>query len=413
MMALLLFLSFAFPEIGRVLPGATLAWILIGLATSLAGGLQRVKSLMYYGAVAAAAGVFAAAAADFGLIGLGGTLIGFGIFVGFGLTILGFAREKALATLGIFMMVGTLVQYFAIPSTYGLTNLAWLVLAGASVASFGYLKKSAFAYFLGIFFMVGVVSTFIIVGDYVLVEIVGFLIVAVGVGVSYVYMYRVLGRPPEVKEILTLAAQALFTYGLRKPLDQYRVVAIAVQGDIGTPLIVDELLSKLRERWYPIVMLGPTSPTEITLRPGAKIGWVTTLSGVAKEEYTVLSPSNPTQVNLFLSDATKSTPPGDVPVIIGDYLDNMIPFMREDSFYRYYSELASRIKVLNHTGVFIIKSDIHPEVIVNIVKQFADVIIENREREDRSRVIREVRVTNKADNFSTEWKKMPVPAMAP
>ena len=198
---------------------------------------------------------------------------------------------------------------------------------------------------------------------------------------------------------------------MRKPLDQYRVVAIAVQGDIGTPLIVDELLSKLREMWYPIVMLGPTSPTEITLRPGTKIGWVTTLSGVPKEEYTVLSPSNPTEVNIFLSDATKSTPSGSVPVIIGDYLDNMIPFMREDSFFRYYSELASRIKVLNHTGVFIIKSDIHPEVIVNIVKQFADVIIENREREDRTRMVREVRVTNKADNFSTEWKKMPIPAM--
>jgi hypothetical protein len=85
--------------------------------------------------------------------------------------------------------------------------------------------------------------------------------------------------------------------------------------------------------------------------------------------------------------------------------------MKDDSFFRYYSELASRIKVLNHTGVFVIKSDIHPEVIVNIVKQFADVIIENREREDRNRVVREVRVTNKVDNFSTEWKKMPIPAM--
>ena len=304
---------------------------------------------MYYGAIAGVAGVLAAAAVDFGLIGLGGTLIGFGVFVGLGLTILGFAKERALATLGIFMMIGTLVQYFANPSMYGLTNLAWLVLAGASVASFGYLKKSAFAHFLGIFFAVGIIATFIIAGDYVLVEIVAFLIVAVGVAMSYVYMYRTLGRPPEVREILTLAAQALFTYGLRKPLDQYRVVAIAVQGDIGTPLIVDELLSKLRERWYPIVMLGPTSPTEITLRPGTKTGWVTTLSGVAKGEYTVLSPSNPTEVNIFLSDATKSISSGSVPVIIGDYLDNMIPFMREDSFFRYYSELASRIKVLNHT----------------------------------------------------------------
>jgi hypothetical protein len=224
-------------------------------------------------------------------------------------------------------------------------------------------------------------------------------------------MYHALGRPPEVKEILTLAAQALFTYGLRKPLDQYRVIAIAIQGDIGTPLVVDELLSKLRERWYPIVLLGPTSPTEIKFPPGTKIAWVTTLSGVVKRVYVVLSPSNPSEVNIFLSDATKSIPSGNAPVIIGDFLDNMIPFMKDDSFFMHYSELASRIKVLNHTGGFIIKSDIHPEVIVKIVKQFADVIIENREREDRNRVVREVRVTNKVDNFSTEWKKMPIPAM--
>jgi hypothetical protein len=69
--------------------------------------------------------------------------------------------------------------------------------------------------------------------------------------------------------------------------------------------------------------------------------------------------------------------------------------------------LASRIKLLNHTAVLIIKSDIHPEVAVNIVKRFADVIIENREREHRNRIIREVRVSNKVDNFQTEWQAMP------
>jgi hypothetical protein len=366
---------------------------------------------MYYGAITTIAGIIAAAAVDFNLIGRGVTLIGFGIFVGFGLIFVGFVTEEALVPVGIYMAIGTFVQYFATPPMYTLANVAWLVLAGASVASFGYIKKSAFTHFLGIFFILGVLATFIIVGDYTLVALVGFSIIAGGMLLGYLYMYHTLGRPPDVKEILTLAAQALFTYGLRKPLDQYRVIAIAIQGDIGTPLVVDELLSNLRETWYPIVMLGPTSPTEIKFPLGAKVGWVTTLSGVVKQDYVFLPPSNPSEVNIFLSDATKSVPSGKAPVIIGDFLDNMIPFMKDDAFFRYYSELASRIKVLNHTGVFIIKSDIHPEVIVNIVKQFADVIIENREREDRNRVVREVRVTNKVDNFSTEWRKMPIPAI--
>ncbi|MGA8904853.1 MAG: hypothetical protein WB661_07585 [Candidatus Bathyarchaeia archaeon] len=69
--------------------------------------------------------------------------------------------------------------------------------------------------------------------------------------------------------------------------------------------------------------------------------------------------------------------------------------------------MASRVKVLNHAAVFIVKSDIHPEVTANIVKRFADVIIENREREERrQKVVREVRVSNKIDNFSTEWEKI-------
>jgi hypothetical protein len=63
--------------------------------------------------------------------------------------------------------------------------------------------------------------------------------------------------------------------------------------------------------------------------------------------------------------------------------------------------------VLNYTAVFIVKSDIHPEVAVNIVKRFADVIIENREREYRNRIVREVRVSNKVDNFQTDWQTVP------
>lgn len=134
------------------------------------------------------------------------------------------------------------------------------------------------------------------------------------------------------------------------------------------------------------------------------------MSGVTEQGYKMLAPSNPTEVNIFLSEAMKATPADQAPIIIGDFMDNMIPFMKEESFFRYYSDLASRIKVLNHIAVFIVKSDIHSDVTINIVKSFADVIIENREREiNRGRMVREVRVSNKLDNFSTEWEKIPMP----
>jgi hypothetical protein len=223
-------------------------------------------------------------------------------------------------------------------------------------------------------------------------------------------MYRTLGRAPRVGEILTLAARALFTYGLKRPLNHYRLVAISVQGNVATEQIADELLSKLEPSWRPIVLLGPTAPTQVRIPSSARVGWVTSLSGFEARGFSVLSPGNPSDINIFLADALKAGPPGTSPIIIGDFLDNLIPLMKEEAFFKYYSELASRIKLQNHTGVFIVKSDIHPEVAVNVVKRFADVIIENREREERNRLVREVRVSNKVDNLHTDWQKVPVAA---
>jgi len=409
LMVILILLSVLVPQSYKILPGPTLAWVMIGLGTALTGSTLKSRRLGNYGLLATIAGIIAATAVDYGLIMLGVALIGFGLFIGVGLMLVGFTTEKGIVPLGAYMLIGTVIQYLSTPSTQFLVNVTWLMLGGAAFASFGYTRRNTFAHFAGIAFIFGVLAVYILGGDYTMVGMVGLFIILASLMVSFTYMYHSLGRPPKVGEILTLAARALFTYGLRKPLDQYRVIAISIQGDIGTELVIDELLSNLEEeRWHPIVMLGPTSPTEITLPSGAKLGWVSALSAMGEQNYTMLPPSNPSEVNIFISDAVKDTPSGRTPIIIGDFLDNMIPFMKEETFFRYYSDLASRVKVLNHTAVFIVKSDIHPEVTINIVKRFADVVIENREREERQKVVREVRVSNKIDNFSTEWEKIPM-----
>jgi hypothetical protein len=83
----------------------------------------------------------------------------------------------------------------------------------------------------------------------------------------------------------------------------------------------------------------------------------------------------------------------------------MIPHMDEGVFYQYYSEQASVARVSNRTLIPIVTVDIHREVDVNVVKRFADVIIENREREAHGRLIREVRVSNRVDNIHTDWER--------
>jgi hypothetical protein len=231
------------------------------------------------------------------------------------------------------------------------------------------------------------------------------LVFAVGMPVNLVYLHKLLGRTPKIGEIFSFATRALFLHGLKKPIDHYSVVAILIKGNIGAEKVVRDLLSRLESRCVPILLLGPTAPTQLTLPKNAKIGWVTRISGVPKMEYPILSPEDPSMVTVFLNKTLKTLPEGSRPVILGDFLDNMIPHMDEGLFYKYYSDLASAARVLSHTVVFIVKADIHSDVDVNVVRRFADVIIENREREERGKLVREVRVSNRVDNIHTDWER--------
>jgi len=197
----------------------------------------------------------------------------------------------------------------------------------------------------------------------------------------------------------------LSLHGLKKPIDQYRVLAILIKGNIGAENVIQDLMSRLEPRCAPILLLGPTAPTQLSLSEKNRVGWVTTLSGVSKPEHSILSPEDPSMVSVFITKTLEALPEDKSPVILGDFLDSMIPHMTESGFYKYYSDLASAARISKHTLVFVVKADIHSEVDINVVKRFADVIIENREREEKGRLIREVRVSNRVDNVHTDWEK--------
>jgi hypothetical protein len=144
---------------------------------------------------------------------------------------------------------------------------------------------------------------------------------------------------------------------------------------------------------------------QLSLPHEAKVGWVTGVSGVPNLDYPLLSPEDPTAVSVFLSKTLDALPKDVKPVILGDFLDNMIPHMDGSLFYKYYSDQASATRVSNRTLIPIVNVDIHREEDINVVKRFADVIIENREREERGRLIREVRVSNRVDNVHTDWER--------
>jgi hypothetical protein len=307
--------------------------------------------------------------------------------------------------IGIYIALGGCIRLFAIYlSISGFSAwMVWMVLIGLMIMTVAAESKNPVMRFLGASCILMSVVSYTFYPEVMFLTV--SLVFAVGMPIDLIYMYRLLGRTPQIGEIFSFATRALFLHGLKKPIDQYRVLAILITGDIGAENVIQDLISHLEPRCTPILMLGPTAPIQLSLPREVKIGWVTTFSGDSELEYPLLSPEDPSMVSIFLSKTLKTLPEDVKPVIFGDFLDNMIPHMDESLFYKYYSDLVSGARISEYTVIFIVKADIHREVDINVVKRFADVIIENREQEEKGRLVREVRVSNRIDNIHTEWKK--------
>jgi hypothetical protein len=306
---------------------------------------------------------------------------------------------------GVYIALGGLIRLLSVylSTSFFSAWMVWMVLIGLMTLTIAMENKNPVMRFLGVSCILVSVVSYTFFPELMFISVA--LVFVVGMPVNLVYLYKLLGRTPKIGEIFSFATQALFLHGLKKPIDQYNVLAILIRGNIGAETVIQDLLSRLEKRCTPILLLGPTAPTQLFIPEETRIGWVTTVSGVSELGYPILSPEDPSRISIFLTKTLEVASEDTKPVVLGDFLDNMIPHMREELFYKYYSDLASATRVLNHTVVFVLKADIHSEVEINIVKRFADVIIENREREVKGRLVREVRVSNRVDNIHTEWEK--------
>lgn len=307
--------------------------------------------------------------------------------------------------IGVYIALGGFIRLLSVYLSTGFFSawMVWMVLIGLMIMTVAMESKNPVMRFMGASCILMSVVSYTFFPELMFFSVT--LVFLVGMPVDLVYLYRLLGRTPKFGEIFSFATRALFLHGLKKPIDQYSILVILIKGNIGVEKVIHDLMSRLEARCIPILLLGPTAPTQLTPIKDAKIGWVTTLSTASELEYPILSPEDPSMVNVFLNKTLETVPEDRSPIILGDFLDNMIPHMDESLFYKYYSDLASAARILNYTVVFVVKADIHREVDINVVKRFADVIIENREREEKSRLVREVRVSNRVDNIHTDWEK--------
>ncbi len=197
----------------------------------------------------------------------------------------------------------------------------------------------------------------------------------------------------------------------RGTLDQYRIVVACVRGNVS----VKETMTRILKNavgpcsTIPTLVLGPTAPEDITTGQPGRIGWVTFVDGTSaahpSPEVQIISPDNLLEVNLFIEKAAEG---GGNQLILGDFLDNIIKSTRSpESFYSFFCQLASRVRLKKRTAILVIKEDIHEKPMVEMVKRFADVVMEFRDQDNKGLLTVEMRTLNFADNVYTRWGPFP------
>jgi hypothetical protein len=212
-------------------------------------------------------------------------------------------------------------------------------------------------------------------------------------------------KTPPGRESNTTSDNNVASFG--EPLDRHRLVIVCVKGNVS----VRETLRTLIQNALgprdtpPLLVLGPTAPEDLSNEYGNRIGWVTFVDGTSLahplSQVEIISPDNLLEVNLFIEKAAQ----GENHAIVGDFLDNVIRTIGSpESFYTFFCQLASRVKLKKRTAILVIKEDIHDRAMVETVKRFADVVLEFRDQDDEAGLKVEMRTLNFAENIYTAWR---------
>ncbi|OLD04146.1 hypothetical protein AUG19_01070 [archaeon 13_1_20CM_2_54_9] len=197
----------------------------------------------------------------------------------------------------------------------------------------------------------------------------------------------------------------------RGTLDKYRLVIACVRGNVSVKetmrLILRDVIGPSEN--LPTLVLGPTAPDEFESHQSNRVGWVTFADGNSLAHPSagveIISPDNLLEVNLFIEKAGQGE--GNQ-LILGDFLDNIIKSTGSpESFYSFFCQLASRVRLKKRTAILVIKEDIHDKRVVEMVKRFADVVLEFRDRDNEAGLYFEMRTLNFADNIYTPWVPFP------
>ncbi|HXX72653.1 MAG TPA: hypothetical protein VEI80_03090 [Candidatus Acidoferrales bacterium] len=195
---------------------------------------------------------------------------------------------------------------------------------------------------------------------------------------------------------------------LQRPLLDYRIIIAVLKGDVGAINILKDALNMSKELNLPnpILALGPTTPLSLNPPPAARILWATftdnsnTTNG---QRFTVIQPNHLTDISLSLEKLSK-TRNGRVPLIIGDFLDNVLSVSSSPTgLYSFLCKLFTRIRTNEQTAFLLATDDMHDAKKTAILRRFADLIIEYNSVEDMAEHRVEARILDHLQNQYGYW----------
>ena len=201
---------------------------------------------------------------------------------------------------------------------------------------------------------------------------------------------------------------------LPRPLLDYRVIIALAKGDVGATNILRDALnvSKDLDLPNPLLALGPTTPLSLEPLPAARILWATFTDNynlTYAQRLTIVQPNHLTDISLNLEKLSK-TRNGHVPLIIGDFLDNVLSVSTAPAgLYSFLCKFFTRIRTNEQTAFLLATDDMHDTKKTAILKRFADLIIEYSSVEDMAGHRIEARILDHMQNLYSYWDDNTIP----
>jgi hypothetical protein len=188
----------------------------------------------------------------------------------------------------------------------------------------------------------------------------------------------------------------------------FSLAIICVRGNVSITHIVEDLAALVKHNTgsWPLLLLGPTAPSDLKEARRCRAGWVTFLEEVdSSEEVSIISPHSLLEISLFIEKNISNHGAREF-IVVGDFLDNVLCAAGADSldaFFSFYCQLAARVKRDGRTALLVVKEDLHDARKMEIVRRFADIIVEYRSREDGDAIVQEMRILNFANHAYVNW----------